>query len=72
MAGVARRIETGLPSSPAGGDVVVSPIEQELNMATNITTRNPFAEVAAFDPFRDIDDLFGTRRMRSLLRNISA
>jgi len=39
-------------------------------MATGITPRTRFAEVTAFDPFRDIDDLFGTRRMRSVLRNL--
>lgn len=39
-------------------------------MTTNIAPREPFSDLVRLDPFRDIDDLFGTRRLRSLLRNL--
>jgi HSP20 family protein len=39
-------------------------------MATNITPHDPFTDIARFDPFRDIDDLFGARRLRSLFRHL--
>jgi HSP20 family protein len=34
----------------------------------NITTTDPFVELARFDPFLDFDDLFGSRRLNALLR----
>src|SRR5688572_6674199 len=39
-------------------------------MKTGISLRDPLSEVVRFDPFRDIDDLFGGRRLRSFLRNL--
>jgi HSP20 family protein len=39
-------------------------------MKTSISLRDPFSEVVRLDPFRDIDDLFGGRRLRSLFRNL--
>jgi len=39
-------------------------------MKTSISLRDPFSEVVRLDPFRDIDDLFGSRRLRSLFRNL--
>ena len=39
-------------------------------MKTSNALRDPFSEMARIDPFRDIDDLFGGRRLRSLFRNL--
>jgi len=39
-------------------------------MKTDLSLRDPFADLARIDPFRDIDDLFGGRRLRSLFRNL--
>jgi HSP20 family protein len=36
----------------------------------NIVPVSPFAELARFDPFREFEDVFGTRRLRSLLRDL--
>lgn len=37
----------------------------------NIVRSNPLGEVSRFDPFRDIEDFFGTRKLRSLFRDLS-
>jgi hypothetical protein len=41
----------------------------EITMA-NLITVDPLGEIARFDPFRDFENLFGTRRLRSLLRDL--
>ena len=36
----------------------------------NITRSNPLGELARFDPFRDIEDFFSNRRLRSFMRDL--
>ena len=36
----------------------------------NLVRMDPMSELARFDPFRDFDDFFGARRLRSLLREM--
>jgi HSP20 family protein len=36
----------------------------------NVVRFDPFNELALFDPFRDIDGLFGSRRLRRMLRDM--
>jgi HSP20 family protein len=42
---------------------------QERAMA-NVVRFDPFDDLALFDPFRDVDRLFGPRRMRRMLRDM--
>jgi len=37
---------------------------------TNIIRSDPLGEVTRFDPFRDIEDFFSSRRLRSLFRDL--
>jgi len=37
---------------------------------TNIVRSNALGEVNRFDPFRDIEDFFGSRKLRSLFRDL--
>jgi len=36
----------------------------------NIVRTNPLGDLNRFDPFRDIEDFFGSRKLRSLLRDL--
>jgi HSP20 family protein len=36
----------------------------------NIVPVDPFADLVRFDPFRDLEDVFGSRHLRRLMRNV--